>query len=406
MNKVERLDVNVRIINMRFRALGQRWIVAALALSFTPPTVAQFPGPTAVNGNGFRGPMTITAPGNEEISGTFYTGRPFASPLTGHYGSGSRWFVALRGDPANPSQAWIGRYNSSQSFVEGEIHTLRTVEGGGSPWRNVFAFRGNRPGPVAPTSPGSLPRRLSPSVYNMHPSNISGIYQMTANSVPGDLRIIQQDANGHIAGTIYGTNRIAGHYAWQTGTVVFIRYLNDQPIQVFRGTAENAVAPVLIGAMFPLNPNGGSSGNRSAFDWRTTSVVPIQPRSGLLRQLPNLPNSAIGVVSNFNPANATHATPQVIETHCPLNQGLTFFPQRAVVSSRLNVAPGAVATVASPNHRQEIFWLCGHPGSPVQASDLKRTICDSPGANVITISRSGTGSRIRTRCYWSPDVPF
>jgi hypothetical protein len=369
------------------------------------PAFSQIPGPTAVNGNGQRGPITIDRPGADVITGTFYTGRPAESLLNGHFGTGTRWFVALRGNPADPSQAWIGRYNSALSSVDGEIYALKPAEGGGSPWRNIFAFEGNRPGPSAPSSPGSLPRRMGQDFYNRHPSNVAGVYRVTANQIAGDLRIYPQAADGRFKGTIYETDRVLGHYAWQTGTVVFVRYRGNDPIQVFRGTASDPARPELSGTFFPLNPTGGASPTTTAFAWNTTSVIPIWPRSNLIHQYPALPSGAIGVVANFQPSQATHSTPEVIETSCPLNRILTIFREPAVVSNRIQVAPGDVAAFSSPNHRQEFFWLCGVPGQPWRPSDFERTICASPGANVVTISRSGTGSRVRTRCYWSPNVP-
>lgn len=218
----------------------------------SPPPIAAAAagvgGAWRINGNGFVGDIAIQQGADGALTGTVY-----GDPLTGWHAPGERSVLFLRGPSGRPIQFLVAQLAPDGSALGGRLFALNAHSAGGSSARNVFGFSAQRQGtPANPALPGAMPG----------PPSVAGSYTINGNGFVGPLVLVQA-ADGGISGTVYN-DRIEGHYAAGSGSLVFVRYSGAAPIQVFTGTV---AAGTLRGDLHALLPAAGASAQRARFDW-------------------------------------------------------------------------------------------------------------------------------------------
>lgn len=240
-----------RITEWTRRALPLAWGLAGLV----PLAAAQGnPGqaPVAawrIDGGAQVGDAKVQRAADGTLSGSL-----FGEPLTGFHAPGERLGVWLRGDPSRPSQAFVGTETPDGTAMVGRGYALDA--GSASKNRNVFVFTAVREG-------GKPPRdKPLPPADSAGPAVVSGALPLLANGAPGDI-VLEQAADGSLGGKILG-DRLAGHYAPRSGTIVFLRYDGRQPVQLYTGS----VTPRgITGEFYALTPRAGGSERRMRYEW-------------------------------------------------------------------------------------------------------------------------------------------
>lgn len=223
---------------------------AGSAVASAAGTASTLAGAWRINANGYAGEVNVQQAPDGTLGGTL-----FGNPLTGFHAPGERSVVWLRGAPAQPDQAFVGTVSADGASVSGRLYALTASGGGGTPARNVFAFSALR-GAAAPAHPG-VPAAAA------GPASVAGTLALTANNIAGQL-VLTQAPDGTLGGTIYG-DRLVGHYAAGTGTIAFLRFVGNQPVQLYVGTVG---AQGIDGEFHALTVPAGGSAQRMRYAWR------------------------------------------------------------------------------------------------------------------------------------------
>jgi hypothetical protein len=224
-----------------------------------------FYDPYTIYANTTQGALTFQQGGANEI-----TGQVLGDRLSGYYASGARQAVWIRWNGATPRQVYVGQFNrgvgAQGGSLNGVFYAVSAAGSGASAQRNAWGFRAWQ---------ARAPQRVPPVPNTNPPTGVAldaaGAWWTRANTSESPL-VVNIAANGDVTGWIFG-DRITGHHASAAGTIAFLRWRNNQPIQFFHGTATPAGQAVeLSGVFHALNESaGGASTADNEFDFRAAN---------------------------------------------------------------------------------------------------------------------------------------
>lgn len=198
------------------------------------------------------------------ISGTIQGDR-----IEGFFAANTGQIIWVRFSGNVASQVYVGAFQQDNidrlgvaREIQGVVYALN-IAGGASEQRNAFGFyAGNR-----------LIRRQIPPLRSADPANSPtpnsqpyGAWWASANTDHAAL-VIETEAYVPVSGFIFG-DPIVGSYARHAGTIAFLRFRGNRPIQFYQASSNRRLISLrqgttweFNGTVLALNAEGGASGN-------------------------------------------------------------------------------------------------------------------------------------------------
>lgn len=249
---------------------GAAGLLSAVGLSRAQGIAPHLAGDWLLNGNGFAGILRLQHLFNGRMGGQMYTADDV---LQGYYCTSTLQLTLVRSRHGDIGQVFVGQVYRGGLVISGEFYAL-SAAWGATPDRNRFGFAANRSQLGAPTSAlppqtrgsvGCLPPHM---VVANRPAEFGHNWLINLNFTQSWFSCVAHEVTGSIDG-----DPIFGHYALNSGSLVFLRLRNGVPFQFYRGMVSRAglLEPVRIrGDFLALSDEAGASAQRMAFDWETT----------------------------------------------------------------------------------------------------------------------------------------
>lgn len=247
---------------------GMVWPAMHLRAQGVGPDIASNDWTILANGEGGR--LKLHHLNHGEVGGTMYSPN---DTLRGYFCTSTSELVLVRSRGGNTGQVFVGQVSPNRLVISGAFYALSTYWGA-SMVKNCFGFAATRPPWGNPTQPnptlGTANRECLPPYFTVanRPAEYKQGWTLPLSFTQSGFSCVGQDLTGTIADESF-----LGHYAPQTGSLVFLRMRYGLPFQFYRGqvTGGGIFQPPLriAGDFYALTVEAGASTQRMKFDWAT-----------------------------------------------------------------------------------------------------------------------------------------
>lgn len=241
--------------------------VLAPPLASASPTVAfDLTGDWDLLANGQSGRLKLQHLANGFMAGSMYQAD---HTLSGFYCPTAQQIVLVRQVDGDIGQVFVGQVLRQGLVISGTFYALKQTWGA-THAQNAFSFIATRPPLSAPTgmpplSLGRPGRVCLPPRYWMknRPAEFHANWLVELHFTQLLFSCVGSNLTGNLGGTDF-----FGHYAYLSGSLVFLRMLGSEPFQFYRGQVTEPAAS-LAGDFFALTTGAGASTQRIMYDWAT-----------------------------------------------------------------------------------------------------------------------------------------